>query len=412
MRAKLAVLCAALAVCGIANAIGLLGRGSLANSNDAIPLPAVQAGFTTLTWNTTTIGTTTGTWQASNLEGCNTSPLQYSQNSNGSIYLSGYTDGTYTGCGNSNLDTAIQISGSPNWSGVAFGGGAYVECTLSFVGQGTGPFPNGHPACWTQDIEHMSQWSGYEPVTWPTGGCITWTSAAYPTGTCATVGGNSYFALTATTNQSPNGCAAWSSSTAYTTGQCATLSNITYFAVEGSTNETPPNATYWSAVWLISTHYNDFFEIDFMEYDVGGSSGQYCWQNGIGNWYDSGVATHNPVESIGGSAGSVCAPSGTDFSQPHKYGTLWITQTQGCSAYGYPSDGCLVFFFDGAQVGATFYWTAYSSSQLPPPANYTTAMNGMDARHMHIMIGTGGIYATTVYSMKVWQTSSANNLQY
>jgi hypothetical protein len=39
-------------------------------------------------------------------------------------------------------------------------------------------------------------------------------------------------------------------------------------------------------------------------------------------------------------------------------------------------------------------------------------MNGMDARHMHIMIGTGGIYATTVYSMKVWQTSSANNLQY
>jgi hypothetical protein len=357
-----------LAVCGLAHA-GILGHPSLSNGTAGVPVAAAQVGFNTLTWNSTTIGTTTGTLQAMTLESCVTAAQAYTQRGNGSIYLSGYGNS----CSGANLSTAVQASGStPNWKGVAFGGGAYFEMTASFTGQGTGPYANGGPAFWAEDIEHMSQDRGYS-VTWPTSGCTAWnSSAAYVAGNCATTGGSSYFAIVSNTNQQP------------------------------------PNATYW----LISSSYNDFFEVDFMQYDC---THTYCYQNGIGQWYGRpgrGVlSTSNPYQAYHNCAGCVNVPTGTDFTQPHKYATLWVPQSQGCAPYA-PGQGCLIFFFDGVQTGATFVWNAYSASNLPPPVNNSTAMSGMDNRHLAILIGTGTDQPMTVYSVKVWQASSANNLRY
>jgi hypothetical protein len=153
--------------------------------------------------------------------------------------------------------------------------------------------------------------------------------------------------------------------------------------------------------------YNDFFEVDFMEYDVK----EYSYQNGIGNWYgypSAGHGTSNPYEAVGGAAGSVLVPTGTDFSQYHKYGCLWVPATPSTQGY-------LKFYFDDVQTGATFYWDYYnpndpSTYPAAPPVNGSTAMSGMDWRHLLLILGTGTDQPMTVQSVTVWQASGANNL--
>jgi hypothetical protein len=153
--------------------------------------------------------------------------------------------------------------------------------------------------------------------------------------------------------------------------------------------------------------YNDFFEVDFMEYDVK----EYSYQNGIGNWYgypSAGHSTSNPYEAVRGVAGSVLVPTGTDFSQYHKYGCLWVPATPSTRGY-------LKFYFDDRQIGVTFYWNYYNPNDVStypaaPPVNGSTAMSGMDWRHMLLILGTGTRQPMTVQSVSVWQASGANNL--
>lgn len=284
------------------------------------PAPALSAGYTVQTFGpAVSLGSNWYNWgfygsgpQASGA---------VTVNANGTLLLSGIENNNY----GASIATAEPDSNSLNWAGNAFGGGAYFEATLSFTGQGTGPYPNGGPAFWMLDIEHLS--IGPYNINWPS---------------------------------APAGCI-------------------------------------------------DFFEVDAMEYDA---SNTYGYQNGIATWYGSSNnacangATYNPNTQIPGVAGGVLVPTGTDFSQPHKYGLLWVpavgsqdtTQTQ----------GYLKFYFDDVQVGSTFYWNYYDptlTSTYPafPPVNGTSAMSGMDWRHMVLILGTGPAQPMTVYGVSVWQ---------
>jgi hypothetical protein len=150
-----------------------------------------------------------------------------------------------------------------------------------------------------------------------------------------------------------------------------------------------------------ASDYNDFFEVDFMEYDCG----TLCYQNGIGNWYGpagSHQATHNPYEAVAGATGSVLAPAGTNFAQPQTYGCLWVPATP-------TSQGYLKFYLNGVQTGQTFVWNYNDPANPfpPPPVNNQTAMSGMDQRHLALILGTGTDQPMTVYSVSVWQASSA-----
>jgi hypothetical protein len=154
--------------------------------------------------------------------------------------------------------------------------------------------------------------------------------------------------------------------------------------------------------------YNDFFEVDFMQYDVTANS----YQNGIGNWYGypPGGGTGNPDDEVPGAAGSVIAPSGTDFTQYHTYGCLWVVATPSTQGY-------LKFYLDGTQTSDTFYWDYYDPNDpttypAAPPVNGSTAMSGMDWRHMVLILGTGTDQPIRVQSVTVWQASTANNLTY
>lgn len=249
-----------------------------------------------------------------------------SVNSDGSIAISGIENDNY------GATIASAQPESVGWSGEAFGGGGYFEATLSFTGQNTFYYPNGGPAFWMLDIEHLSQ--GPYNINWP---------------------------------GAPAGCI-------------------------------------------------DFFEVDNMEFDASVANG---YQNGIATWYGSSNgscpngATSNPNTQIPGVTGGVLVPAGTDLSQPHKYGALWVPATG--SGDTTTTKGYLKFYFDDVQVGSTFTWNYYDPTMTAtypafPPVNGTSAMSGMDYRHMTMILGTGTAQPMTVYDVSVWQQSNANNL--
>jgi len=299
--------------------------GGSSASGSSVPAAAAAVGYNTQTFGPAV--TLNGNWVPWNFYGAGAQPSgAVSQNSDGSLFISGLESDTY----GATVSTASQTKNVKGWTGTAFGGGAYFEAVISFTGQGNGPYNNGGPAFYALDVEHTSQ--GPYAVGWP---------------------------------------------------------------------GMPKNSS--------GKIYNDFFEVDFMEYDVK----EYSYQNGIGNWYGYPAATrsgtHNPYQAIGGSDGSVLVPKGTDFSQYHKYGCLWVPATPSTQGY-------LKFYFDDVQTDSpTFYWNYYDPNDVStypaaPPLNGSTAMSGMDWRHMLLIMGTGTDQPMTVQSVSVWQASSANNL--
>ena len=73
-----------------------------------------------------------------------------------------------------------------------------------------------------------------------------------------------------------------------------------FYALDVEHTSQGPYAVGWPGMPKNSSGkiYNDFFEVDFMEYDVK----EYSYQNGIGNWYGYPAATrsgtHNPYQAV------------------------------------------------------------------------------------------------------------------
>lgn len=70
--------------------------------------------------------------------------------------------------------------------------------------------------------------------------------------------------------------------------------------------------------------YGDWIEFDFPEFNTGNAT-QYG--QGIHNWYSNVANTDVNTGSYPGFVSPVTVPPGTDFSQPHKYGFLWVPAT-------------------------------------------------------------------------------------
>jgi hypothetical protein len=349
-------------------------------------------GYHTLTFGpAVALGTNWYPWE---FYGSGSQPAGYAtQNADGSLAISGLENNN----SGASVSTALVASSAQGWTGTAFGGGFYVEATLSFTGQGNGPYNNGGPAFWALDIEHTSQGSIYTNANanaLPGPGIKSW----------------------------PNFGRRYNAATTYEPSQGVSYKGAYYINLKASTGIAPVANTI-TANWAPNSMYNDFFEVDFMEYD----GSEYIYQNGIGNWYGpntgpgAGSSTSNPYEILRGGVGTVPVPVGTDFSQPHRYGCLWVPATP--TTLGY-----LQFFFDGVQTASpTYYWKYNDPANPfppvpvngvgPPPNNSTagtpgTAMSGMDTHHMILILGTGTDQPMTVQSVKVWQASAANNLVY
>jgi hypothetical protein len=196
-----------------------------------------------------------------------------------------------------------------------------------------------------------------------------------------------------------------------------------------------------------SSGYDDYIEIDMMEFDFGWLTPGY--EINMSNWNDhvAGQALNwgpsndwprvAPIPSW--ASGGTPVPAGTDFTQQHKYGMLWVPATG--SGQTTKTPGYVSFFFDGVQISGGLttgptperpcYWnyhdptelTVYptptqagaptAQGQLPPTVKYFDVdMSILDWRHMLLIMNSGSDNAMTIYSSRVWQQSAANNLMY
>ena len=141
----------------------------------------------------------------------------------------------------------------------------------------------------------------------------------------------------------------------------------------------------------------DAMEVDFMEFDPAPampSSQSY-----------GSFVHHNYGLSGSGTVGngSVFNVGPVDFSDRHRYGSLWVPATK-------TSKGSLTTFFDRKPVGKVITWNLYDPALQPPPVDPGSAYSVLDQRHLALIIGNFGSNPVTVHGVSVWQASGAGNI--
>jgi hypothetical protein len=144
--------------------------------------------------------------------------------------------------------------------------------------------------------------------------------------------------------------------------------------------------------------FGNWIETDFFEFDQQNVN-RYGIQ--INNWY----GYHDPaqVQAVRAYSQSFGVREGFNWSDPHKYGYLWVPATA-------TSKGYAMTFMDDVQISATIYWDQYDPEAPPPPQVGTTAFSVLDSRHLILIVGTGSHNPMTVETVTVWQASDAENL--
>jgi hypothetical protein len=181
-----------------------------------------------------------------------------------------------------------------------------------------------------------------------------------------------------------------------------------YFEAEISFNpQDAINANFagWPSFWALAREhitgsaqwpgqiagYDHFIEADFFEYESYPHTKQLeSYGSTLHDW--SGVwtpATGYPTNIS--SDPLVAAPTGTVFTNYHKYGMLWIPATSTTQGYA-------KFYFDNVQVGKTVTWDLFTNqtpASFPPFAI-------MDKQHLVLILGTGVGIPMNVNSVNVW----------
>jgi hypothetical protein len=149
--------------------------------------------------------------------------------------------------------------------------------------------------------------------------------------------------------------------------------------------------------------YENFIEMDFMEYNIEGlEKNDHVYSGSLINWYgrwgescDGQFCTiHNPYSSK-----IRQLPDGVDFSEYHAFAALWVPATD-------TSRGSISWYFDGVQIGKSVAWSRLTDLASMPPERFGIG----DRQHLAIMLGTGTQYPMTVRSVSVWQRSAADNI--
>ncbi len=155
--------------------------------------------------------------------------------------------------------------------------------------------------------------------------------------------------------------------------------------------------------------YAHYIEPDFFEYDLSGyvvDKGEQNYYGGaIRDWYGVYNSTCSGFCNVTTSYGVLTreVPVGTDFTQYHRFGFLWLPAT--VTAQGYAK-----YFFDDVQVGQTVSWDMYTGQAPPPTSPWVFSV--MDVDHLVLILGTGAGEPMTIESVNVWQNSPAKNLSY
>ena len=141
----------------------------------------------------------------------------------------------------------------------------------------------------------------------------------------------------------------------------------------------------------------DFFEADHITQPTTYGVGLHDWWGIPNKTCNPGLCKISPFP-----AGVQAPPAGTNFTQYHTYGFLWVPATA-------TTDGFVDAFFDGQRTGYKVSWTQYTN-QPPTPAGKTWAYGKMDQQHLFFILGTGTGETYTVKSVNVWQKNASGNM--
>ena len=126
----------------------------------------------------------------------------------------------------------------------------------------------------------------------------------------------------------------------------------------------------------------EYIEDDFMEYNP-------VWRNGcaynstVHDWHGITGGTGATLDVNNGNAVVPC-PVGTDFTQPHTYGVLWVPATAKNGWIGYREA-----FFDGVPEGAVCY-RGNQAGTYPPSGSYAFSLKDHDQFEVILGASHGG----------------------
>lgn len=167
--------------------------------------------------------------------------------------------------------------------------------------------------------------------------------------------------------------------------------------------------TWWNGD--AGTGYDNHIEPDFFEYDIQGSPPNR-YGGTLHNWYGAYKSTCSPSSYCDwhtpSSVNLRTAPPGTDFTNYHAVGFLWVPATAA-------SPGSATYFFDRVAIGATTTWTKWVDQPIPvgvaPPSPQPPwAISWMDREHYLLVLGTGVGEPMTIQRVDVWQASALGNM--
>jgi hypothetical protein len=174
-------------------------------------------------------------------------------------------------------------------------------------------------------------------------------------------------------------------------------------SLEGLQGSAYQDASQWPGQ---AVGYEHNIEADFFEYLFAQSGDpQNVYGASLHDIYGiPGVTCPPGLCRVDSALGKIVAPVGTDFTQYHRYGFLWVPATATKSGYA-------AIYLDGQLAAPPQEWTQYTN-QPPTPQGQPWAFGVLDQRRLMLILGTGIGEPMTIQSVNVWQASTANNLRH
>jgi hypothetical protein len=232
----------------------------------------------------------------------------------------------------------------------------------------------------------------------PTSGCLIYSVAAKGTPASAwhgtAFGGGAYFEAVLSFNPADT------NSDSGANGWPAWWADPVEHAAESSIN-----SDNWQGQ---TTGYVHFTETDFFEYNVWTSGNRlFQYRGSVIDWSGIWNGSNYPDSFQNSNNNLITLPVGTDLTQKHAYGFLWVPATS-------TTDGYFQWYFDRTPVSARVTYSQYdcAAAPSPPAASNSPWLYGvLDCQHPELILNppqsTG---ALTIYSVDVWQASGAHNI--
>ncbi len=333
------------------------------------------------------------------------------QQTDGSISLP-ISDGSGFGAG---ISSAKSLGGS-NWSGIAFGGGFFMQAAVRFtptIGSPTLPFPG---APWFESIDFLigltRQWQGatgiqrceLDGMQWPHNSTtlfagvdiIDWFGPG---------SSNSVFNLTGV-----NASASADGTLTFTNVGSPTIVVGAFVTVASSA----PSGTGSIVGFTNPTQYKVLATDGKTTLQLGTlAGGAVVTTSGTLQGYSFQInMLQQPTPDVGNSvkiSQDATKPPHV-FSDFNLFGVLWIPATA-------TTKGKLVTYLNGSPVvyvgvhpAPNTTWNQFNAASPPPPIPGDTAGAILDASHMVLIFGTDVTCPMFVGPVEVWQASGANNL--